>query len=396
MYHIIGGMRLCLLSLLTVLACSCSRNETNRHLCNLSVKIERLDKDLDLKSFQITLNELKSGLVFVEQADERGLAVFEIPMGSYRIIAEDLVDGAITRSGEVGNFVMNESDLSLRIAVDRVVTPNSNTFKLDELYFNGAKGTDSYKADDQYFTIKNVSDKALYVDGLSFGITGDINSLQLHDDMSQFLPHDIILSQVYTIPGTGRDFKVEPNESFVVALSAIDHSKVTSSSRGLDLSGADLEIYIRGAMTEDNPDIPNAVVNYTLFNQFNWLHSGSTPLVLFWLDDKLEDIIEQNRVRLRSPGSRNSDLQTYIKIPTNCVIDAVETGLKDQFYHKVIPNELDRGAILVEGSSYSNFREQFIKRRIVLNKKGEETIQDSNNSTEDFIVQVGGQKSYPK
>ncbi|MDM1499537.1 DUF4876 domain-containing protein [Myroides odoratimimus] len=384
-----------LLSMVFLASCS-SDDSSSNNLSELTIQITSKQEVKDYSNFQVTLTELQSGQTSTSKANSDGVAVFKVPNGTFKVMTEDIVDDAVTMSGEVLNFIVSEQKTTIELPVELVVSPNNTSFVIDELYFNGAKNGYAYTYYEQYFTIRNITNKAIYADGLSFGVAGDFNSLNVGDGMSKFLPNDIIISQFYTIPGDGKTYRVEPNASLVIAFSAINHNESGNQPKSLDLSGADLEIYVEGGMTVDNPEVPNVIVNHSIFEAFHWQYSGATPMILFRLPEDADTFLAKNKVKLANPLSMGSMIQDYVKLSSDYVIDAVETGLKEEFYHKVLPNAIDRGSILIAGSTYEGFLEQFVQRKTVIDKDGKQTIQDTNNSTEDFVLNVGGQKSYPK
>ncbi|MEC4113374.1 DUF4876 domain-containing protein [Myroides pelagicus] len=385
-----------LLALSLFVLVSCSKEDAADQLSSLTIALDSETVVEDYSTFTVTLKEIESGQVQKKQADKAGKVVFNVPKGSFSVQAEDLVDNAVTMSGQITKFTVAESQMTLSLPVDLVVSPKNTSFVLDELYFNGAKNGYSYTYYEQYFTIRNISDKALYADGLSFGVAGDFSSLEVGDAMSKYLPNEIVISQFYTIPGDGKTYKVEPNESLVIAFSAINHNEKGNQPNSLDLSGADLEIYVEGGMTVDNPAVDNVIVNHSIFQAFHWQYSGAAPMILFRLPESADKFIAQHTEKLPNPASMGTMIQDYLRLPTEYVLDAVETGMKDEFYHKVLPESVDRGTVLIDGSSFDNFNEQFVQRKPVLGGNGEETVADTNNSSADFIVNVGGQKSYPK
>lgn len=384
-----------MLSMVFLASCS-SDDSSSNSLSELTIQITSKQEVKDYSNFQVTLTELQSGQTSTSKANSEGVVVFKVPNGTFKVMTEDLVDDAVTMSGEVLNFIVSEHKTIIELPVELVVSPNNTSFVIDELYFNGAKNGYAYTYYEQYFTIRNITNKAIYADGLSFGVAGDFNSLDVGDGMSKFLPNDIIISQFYTIPGDGKTYRVEPNASLVIAFSAINHNESGNQPKSLDLSGADLEIYVQGGMTVDNPEVPNVIVNHSIFEAFHWQYSGATPMILFRLPEDADTFLAKNKVKLANPLSMGSMIQDYVKLSSDYVIDAVETGLKEEFYHKVLPNAIDRGSILIAGSTYEGFLEQFVQRKTVIDKDGKQTIQDTNNSTEDFVLNVGGQKSYPK
>lgn len=391
-------MKKVIYSLLFVLLFSCSSNNNDEVLSKLTIQVTSDKKMSDYSSFQVVLSESKSGLKFTGKTDAKGIVEFNLPMGSYNIIAEDLIDGVSTMYGRMDNYTLAQSQATLSIAVQPIMNTLNKTFVLDELYFNGAKDGSNYSFYDQYFTIRNISDRALYADGLSFGVCGDFNGLEGGDDFSKFLPDNVVIGQFYTIPGDGRTYKVEPNKSLVIAYSAINHNEDGNHPKSLDLSGADFEVYVdyEGTQIVDNPEVTNVIVNYTVHQAFYWIYSGVAPLVLFRLQEDPNTFIQNNKVNLPNPASGRLH-HDYLKLPTKYIIDAAETGMKDQLYHKVLPASVDKSEILIECDGYSDFgKEQFIQRKSIVDEKGNSTVQDTNDSQKDFVVNVGGQKNYPK
>lgn len=351
----------------------------------------------DYSGFQVIVKELKSGLEFTGKSSVTGTALFELPMGSYSIIVEDLVDGASTMYGRNENYTLSENEATLKINVESIINTLEKSFVLDELYFNGAdNGSWNYTYYEQYFTIRNISDRALYADGLSFGVAGDYSCLEVGDAMSKYLQDEVIISQFYTIPGDGRTFKIEANESLVVAFSAINHNESGDKPKSLDLSGADVEIYVEGGMTVDNPEVKNVIVDYSVFQAFHWQYSGAAPMILFRLEEDHQTFLEKNKELLPNPASWNGMEQDFVKLPAEYIIDAVETGCKDEFFRKVLPTSTDKSSILVDATMYEGFKEQFVQRKQIIDANGNPTVQDTNDSFNDFVVNVGGQKSYSK
>jgi len=388
------------LLLLLPLLFSCSDSNSNDEiLSKLTIEISSDNAISDYSNFQVVITESKSGLKFTGKTNATGTIEFELPMGAYSIVVEDLIDGASTMYGRVDNYTLSNLQATLPVTVEPIENTLEKTFVLDELYFNGAKNGWNGTYYEQYFTIRNISDRALYADGLSFGITGDFNGLETGDDFSQYLPNHVVIGQFYTIPGNGRTYKVEPYESLVIAYSAINHNENDDQPKSLDLSGADFEVYVDYEYTPivDNPEVTNVIVNYTVHQAFYWIYSGVAPMVLFRLQEDPETFIANNKVNLPNPASMGYMYHDYLKLPTEYIIDAVETGMQDQLYHKVLPTSVDRSAILIECDAYyDGFLEQFVQRKTIVDESGNTTVQDTNNSEEDFVVNVGGQKSYPK
>lgn len=396
-----------MLSLLTlVFAVSCSDDDEVAQLSTLSIHLTSETPVDDYSSFHLNITDLKSGSITAANVDAAGNAVVSLPLGAYNISAENLVDGASTMYGHVENFMLSAASATLEIGVKSIISSLDKSFVLDELYFNGdCNGDWDNIYYESYLTITNVSDRPLYADGLSIAICGDYNSLEgtEGDPMAQYLSQgSIVISQLYTIPGNGHTYLVNPGASLVLAHSAINN-KVDENGNtdpdktySIDLSGADFEFYVpyEYSMTTDNPEVPNMIVDYSMNQAFNWGYAGATPIMLVRLDDEEKARILDNKVNLAIPVSYGYMMMDHLLLPETCVIDGVETGSADNFFRKVLPDIVDRGAVLVN-SGYG-FDGQFVKRKRVTDSTGNMIVSDTNNSYDDFEIIEHGQKSYPR
>lgn len=382
---------------------SCSDDE-DEPLGVLTVNLSSDEAVSDYTLFTVTATELKSGTNYTATANANGQATFSLPLGAYNITAEDNVDGTSSMYGSVQNVTLIATGTQADIKLSKVSTSLEKSFVLNELYFNGDDNGDwNYVYYESYLTITNVSDQALYADGLSIAICGDYNSVESDgsDPMPQYLQRDsIVITQLYTIPGNGRTYKVEPGESLVLAHSAINHKldengNVDSSKPySIDLSGADFEFYVpyEYAMTTDNPEVPNMIVDYSMNQAFNWGYTGQTPIMLVHLNDADKEKVLANRVNLAIPYGYSTMMMDHLVIPASCVIDGVETGGTDMFVRKVLPTSVDRSQILID--TFYGFEGLFLQRKQTTSG-GKTTFADTNNSAEDFEVIEHGQKSYP-
>lgn len=386
---------------------SCSDNSSsNEDLINkLTVVLDSESEIASYANFKVTITELKSGSKTKKNTDATGVVEFDVTAGAYDIVAEELVNGASTYFGVEKNITIS-GNKEISIKVLKTTESLEKTFILDELYFNGDMNENDFMGTmyEQYFTIRNVSDRALFADGLSFGVTGNYNNLEEKNEMSELLPETVVISQFYTIPGDGTTYKVEPNESLVIAMSARNHKEggifgsdypmeYPGGEKSLDLSGADFEIYVQGGMTPDNPEVPNVTVNFSTFQAFHWQYSGASPMILFRLNKDADTFISESKQQFQNPMGYQE--QDYLKLPASLIIDAVETGVIDTHFGNVLPLSVDKNPFLVpsSGSFQEGFSGHLIKRKTIT-VNGVETIQDTNNSQEDYVLLQGG-NDYP-
>ena len=386
----------CLLLVAAFSSCS-DNNEEVATPDPITVQLTCKDGNVDFSTFQVTLTELRSTTQFTAQANAEGDAIFRVPLGQYDVVAENGHEGgASTYYGSKNNVTLSESNRTIQLEVQSIMDVLEKTFVLDELFFNCSKnGEYDNNWYEEYVTLTNVSNRPLYADGISIAICGDYNAVENEGDKSVYLPDSIVVSQVYTIPGNGTQHLVQPGQSLVIAHSAIDHSEGGKKPKARDLRGADFEIYVphEYAMTTDNPEVTNMVVDYSMFQAFQWGYTGNAPMMLLKADTDLQSYVPQHLKNMDIPGGMGAMKQNYLIIPTRWVIDGVETGATDYFFHKVLPDKIDRGRILVneDQMGFGGFNSLFVKRKAA----AEGYLQDTNNSTDDFEVIPDGQKNYP-
>lgn len=387
------------------LSIACSGEDNNKDsFVDVTVQITSEQTIKDYSNFQVTVTELKSGTTFTEKASVDGKVTFQLPLGSYSVVAEDLINGASTLYGRVENVVVASSAPQITLKVAPITSSLEKSFVLDELYFNCDKNGIFQVYYERYLTIRNVSDRPLYADGLSIAICGDYNSIEVEkNEMDDYLKKDtLVIGQLYTIPGDGRTYRVDPGQSLVLANSAINHKldkdgkEDSKKIHSIDLSGANFEFFVADpyVQTVDNPEVPNMIVDHAANKAFNWEYNGSMPIMLVKLTKEQREKMVKNQKMFSRPGLSWMKLP-HLLMPVTAIIDGVETGYQNNLIHKALPTSVDRSAILVN-TGMSGFDGQFIKRKEVIDAKGRRTVQDTNNSGEDFEIIVHGQKSYPK
>lgn len=402
-----------LMMLLTlVFTVSCSNDDDNEgkgSSTSFTVQLVAGDNSVtDFSNYTVKLTELKSSTPYTAKADKSGKAVFtDIPQGQYDIVAEDDVNGVSTMYGSKTNFTFSNEAKSVEVEVKSILSSLEKTFVLDELYFNQDLNNGIPLMYEDYFTIRNVSDKPLYADGLCIALCGQFNDTEEKEDgpMNSYLAKDsIVIGQLYQIPGDGHTYKVNPGESLVIAHSAINHKlgadgKVDATkTNSIDLSGANFEIYVShpDAQTTDNPEVPNLKVLLSVHEAFFWPQGGANPIMLVRLDDATIKKMQDNKVRLLQPNSWSELYHDYMILPVSSIIDGVETADVDGFMQKSLPLRIDKSRISVTSMMGSYGQGDFVSRKVITDANGKQTVQDTNDSEKDFVVTQHGQKSYPK
>lgn len=379
---------------------ACSDDDDTPSLNQLTVHLNSTDATATLSDFTVTVTEARSGEVYATKADATGNALFSLPYGQYAVTAEDSVNGGATMFGTVTSFTFSSDNTTCNVDLHDIMSSLEKSFVLNELNFNcSSNGSWDYNYYEEYFTITNVSDRPLYADGLAFAVCGDYNAVDDDGIKSAYLGEDsIVVSQLYTIPGSGREHLVQPGASIVIAHSAIDHTEGGTKTAAIDLSGADFEIYVpyEYSMTTDNPEVPNLTVDYSMFQAFSWNYGGAAPLMLLRptiTQAERQSYVENHLRLMKVTGAYGNMQQQYLIIPTSWIVDGVETGSKDNLLHKVLPVSVDKSSILIDDTGlYGGFKGQFVQRK----PASTGYLQDTNDSENDFVVVPNGAKSYPK
>ncbi len=375
---------------------SCSDDEGS-DLQTLTIQVSSLVDDVDYASLQVDLTELRTAMVYHSAVDASGCAMLNVPFGQYAIVVSDSLNGVTTLFGSEESFTFSETSFKAGIVVKDIQSTLEKTFVLDELFFNCSSNGDwDNNYYEEYFTIRNVSNQPLYADGLAFAICGDYNCTEDDGIKSAYLTRDsIVVSQIYSIPGEGRTYLVQPGESLVIAHSAIDHTENGTKTAARNLTGADFEIYVpyEYSMTTDNPDVTNVTVNYSMFQAFSWGYGGYAPMMLLRPDTDLSAYVPTHLANLKVTGSYGNQMQDYLIIPQSWIIDGVETASVDNMLHKVLPSTIDRSYLTIEDAGlYGGFKNQFVQRKTAT----EGYVLDDNDSANDCVVVPGGQKDYVK
>lgn len=275
---------------------------------------------------------------------------------------------------------------------------------IEEVYFTGSpiEGSTSPSMD-QYIKLTNNADHVVYADRVMFVtsfITGTITSVGAYYEYPA-LEDGLAVENMYVIPGDGDDHPLQPGESLVLALAAIDYTNsyeddgetVEGNPNAFDLSHADFEFYDENEYwpDTDNPDVENLEIWFKASATITTLHSRGFESYAICLPPYNEDAdsILSNR---HWTGTytfyfneyvipRSLDTQDVWVIPGEWVLDAVNCSLKDSWYQNPWPSAFDAGWTYC--GEYDGDPNRFGKsvRRKDVNGK----LADTNVSTNDFI-----------
>ncbi|MDT4845403.1 hypothetical protein FQZ97_793880 [compost metagenome] len=201
------------------------------------------------------------------------------------------------------------------------------------------------------------------------------------------------------IPGSGKQYPVQPGKSIVVAQTALNHKSPFIGNDGksisvidptltVDLSTADFEAYYAPLLAKplasdiDNPDVPNVTVLSYFGTDMIFDNPGRYSYALIKADgtQNPKDWPQYNYPTKNAPSSNATK---YYQIPNKYVIDAVEVQPVEAADRipKKYGSTLDAGFTYVPKGSYTS---QSIIRKTATTVNGRIVLKDTNNSTEDF------------
>ena len=363
-----------------------------------------------LEGATVVFTEVRSQDKYACKLNANGEGEVQLVLSTYDISIEEKIKDAegndMVISLRMENVSVNQEGQSIQGKANLV--PSSalgNNFIFSEIFFNGERNSGKMMHPDQYIVVYNPSNETLYADGLCIAVTHHLSWWDKAMWYDEYYPTRVPVGGFITIPGSGKEHAVEPGERFVIAFTAIDHSDVDGYDHAVDLRGADYEVYYGpDANDVDNPEVPNVLIteNGDSFGFFMQPRGYVSPL-MFKLENGNESTVKAfvaahtSRSKNLIPADPEKGTPEEIveidilSVDTKDIIDGVQTSdVPQDVKTRVIPEIVDRGKFLVNGC---HRQELAVRKSVVAN--GRTFYQDTNNSTNDFIMQHG-QNSFPK
>jgi len=311
----------------------------------------------------------EEGVYNVEVAGQKTLTTI-VSKGTTQQVFTQTVDirGLIEKSLVTGGKVS--------VTVPLQIAQKGNGFVIQEIYFTGSTtpANGSYYQD-QYIEIYNNSDSVLYADGLSIVESNHLSNTAVSEYTNY--PNDLIVGALYTIPGDGKTYPVQPGQSVVVASLGINH-KTANANSPVDLSKADFEWYDSGKDV-DVPEVPNMIRNFCYSNTIWVLHvKGYHAYAIFKAPGTYADFLTQNTISVQTASGTSV---TRIKVPNSLILDGVELGTAGAIGSKSLSTSIDVSYTYCDGSYIG----KSVRRKVLKSENGRAVLQDTNNSGKDFI-----------
>ena len=331
-------------------------------------------------SYKVTLTNIGTEEVVTGELVTAAPAPFSLVPGIYNVVIQ--AHGSF--GGKAFNYIGSANSVSITGKEEsyepiKIAATASSALIFKEIHYNASKvlnGSGSYLKD-TFFEIYNNSSETVYADGICLGDPLSYKVFSFEGKIDHPEDYIFIGTYVWQVPGSGTDYPIAPGESFVIAASAIDHSKVAAT---LDLSTAEFET-ICGKYKDKGQADANAV-NMTLActvkesalaNQFGKFTDSA------WCIFYPSQPLRKDGEYLESNHANNYGLEV-LKADVLDAIDCLKTENPDD---KRLESELDAGWIRCETTGGN----QSIVRKVAETlEDGRIVLQDTNNTTEDFTV----------
>lgn len=337
--------------------------------------------------------------------------------------------------------VFTSEDLSLNYSADNQMYSGANqsaiikmvssraigNFVFKQIYYAGSNTSKGAGVRDFFVEIYNNSSETLYADSLCFVVVYGKSNNKVEDYLLPNLQYDWTKSlnmsvldnanedyayakAMFMIPsdGTGKKYPIEAGKSFIIAETAIDHTKpytlnsdkvqeIEDASLTVDLSKADFEVYLypyeqkiqpgrsKFASDVDNPSVSDVETLFATGMRDLILNPQGKESYLLFKSGGLND--PNSFPRFAAPDDRVLTDKTvlYPQVPLKYALDAVEAGAiieKDKTPRR-LPLVMDAGSVSVTGGPYSS---QSVVRKTKQVINGRRILMDTNNSSQDFGV----------
>lgn len=301
----------------------------------------------------------------------------------------------------------------------KLIVGTPGDWLIKQIYYAGSNTTNGAIFRDQFLEFYNNTNRVLYADSLYFGqVYGRVSSVSQNINYTASGQMDwsksigmldvtnanrdyVYAKTLYMIPGTGKQYPVQPGTSIIVAQTALNHKSPFTGNDGkvisvrdpeltIDLSKADFEAYYGDILggkpfssDVDNPQVPNIEIIAYSGNDMILDANGKDSYVIFKADGT-QKVKEWPQYFEPLKAAPLPTAKKYVQIPIKYLIDGVEIqpNIADSRFPKKLNASIDAGFTFVPKGNYSS---QSVIRKTEKTLNGRIVLKDTNNSTEDFI-----------
>lgn len=394
----------CLFLVLTLFNVSCKSNK------DVEIPSYQVNLTLDLPEGQQLENLSNLSITFTEWNQKKetkftDLKNIKLPKGMYSVSVSCLMKVGVKQmncSGLTQNINLIEEGQTVRVKL--TAETEARGFVIEEIFFASTDNESTSPLDythDQYIKITNNGDQPLYADGLLI-VQSELNTVK-NDQLtpSDFIQRGFATNSVYMIPGSGKEHKVDPGKSIIIADQAYNFKQSLPAS--VDLSKADFEWYdnittgpFAGKDIDTKaPNLIPVVTNEMAPWRINNLGIFAIGLARVEATD-VKALLDQMRqeysyVRVL-PNGRKFDIKSSPIVLTEAnMIDVVTLSVVSNYSRQVTPASMDKGyAYCSKVDREPGYGKSIVRKKDqeLSQKLGRRTLKDTNNSSEDFDMLV--------
>ncbi|WDF48283.1 DUF4876 domain-containing protein [Chryseobacterium sp. KACC 21268] len=382
------GFMAVLASTTVIVSCSSDDDDFGTEVSNKSVLTVTLagDNIATFKTIELEILETNSGAITKKTLENASAYSFELPYGSYKIVANGTVVTKDNEEVQVGATAQQDINTGVvNLSLPLIIKQFNKDFIIEEVFFAGVKTNDGKNYNNsRYFKITNNTDEVLYADRLMIA-TSEFFTTVARTVTPNIVDQAFPISAVMIVPGTGKEHPVQPGSFIVVADNAIDHT----ASNGFNLTNADFEFPSTNPSLGqvDNPSVPNMNIAYTqmTFNMIFLYTTSQQGYALARLPEgqTSETFLAQNKYDYSYTNSAGGVTNRSVyKIPNTWIVDALNTTRENDFLQIVTTPSIDAGWT----TASPGYNGKTVRRKVLgTMSNGKNLYKDTNNSTLDFV-----------
>ena len=278
------------------------------------------------------------------------------------------------------------------VNLEAYVLTSSDDLIISEIFYTGTlQSSGKAYTGDQYIKLYNNTDHTLYADGLTIFETLFLTT-QKFEYTPDVMADAVAVDALYTIPGSGKDYAVEPGAELLISDIAINHRELNPNS--MDLSKSDFEWYDESSNPKfadvDNPAVPNLDKWYCYTNTIWQLHNrGYKGYGVARIPMDKDTYLAQKKydctyTMVTNAGSFPMKKSGYI-VDNAWISDFVTLSEEAAYQWQVTASSLDCGWATCGIAGPTTRYGKAVKRKVVATENGRDILADTNNSTADFI-----------
>ncbi len=353
-------------------------------------------KITELSNVVVTLTELNTLTKKQVTLTDKYVVDLDISKGSYEISVDGNVkyvidnqtfEGGLSAFVSKIDFVENANTHTIALALKSF----SKDFLIEEIFVAGTISPERKQyLGDAYIKLHNNTDKTLYADGLIIA-QSKFQTVDKQNYSPNIMNEAFTVDAMIQIPGSGKQYPVEPYKSIVIAVDGINHLEYNINS--MDLSKANFEI--KDINDDEDPDNPSVTNVNAFYERMVINNQGINSFAIIRLPQEISKETYLANYRYTFEWNLVFEGVTYpmsedaYKIPNAWIVDAVNLSTPADFQWIVTDSSLDNGwTYCSEHQGDESRYGKAVCRKVLQEIDGKILLQDTNNSSNDFQARV--------